>query len=180
MIALALAFSVAACASNYETTVIQDNRAEPISPDASLLVAVEGDGSYIDKIYPGSGNMARRAMVLALSKYATDVSAIPDFMTAEAATLNAKAQNAGYLVYLSILNWEDRATEWSGRPDRIEIAVRLIDGNSGDLLESKLVKASSKWATFGGDHPQDLLKTPFDQYAAGIFGQAPSPVPSGQ
>lgn len=166
---LVLALSVVGCASSKTTTVVE-NRTDAISTDASFLVAVEGDGKYIDKTYPGSGGMARAAMVAALSRYTSDVTDIPNAVPQDAAIMSALEQNVDYLVYLKINHWEDRATEWNGLLDRIEIEIRLLNGKSGDVLESTILTANSKWATLGGDHPQDLLPMPFNEYAASIFG----------
>jgi len=168
-----LAIFVGSCAAydeSYQTTSVLNNRTGTVSKDASFIVSVEADGKYVDRLYRGSGDMARTAMVNALSKYASDVSEILGFVSEEDATLDARDRNAAYLVYLRLLHWEDRATEWSGKPDRIEVEIRLIEGKSGEVLESQIVKGNSKWATFGGDHPQDLLAIPFDSYAASIFG----------
>jgi hypothetical protein len=173
VVVFVLAIFVVSCAAydeKYETTSVLDNRTGTVSKDASFLVSVEADGKYMDKPYPGSGDMARMAMVNALSKYAFDVSEIPGFVSEEAATVDARDRDVAYLVYLRLLHWEDRVTEWSGKPDRIEVEIRLIDGRSSEVLESQIVKANSKWATFGGDHPQDLLAKPFELYAASLFG----------
>ena len=35
-----------------------------------------------------------------------------------------------------------------------------------------LVTANSSWRTFGGDHPEDLLTTPFESYTASLAGKA--------
>jgi Domain of unknown function (DUF4823) len=43
---------------------------------------------------------------------------------------------------------------------------------SGSLVGSALVTANSSWWTFGGDHPEDLLDTPFEAYAASLVGKA--------
>jgi hypothetical protein len=55
-----------------------------------------------------------------------------------------------YYVDPEILHWEDRATEWSGRPDTIEIRISIYDSTSEDELASAVLKGKSKWATFGG------------------------------
>ena len=57
----------------------------------------------------------------------------------------------------AILHWEDRATEWSGKADRVKVSLPLY--RSGSLVGSALVTANSSWWTFGGDHPEDLLDT---------------------
>lgn len=70
-----------------------------------------------------------------------------------------QAQPYGYYVIPEILHWEDRATEWSGIPDRLEVKLSIFDGNKKELA-STIITGKSKWATLGGDHPQDLLPEP--------------------
>ena len=55
-----------------------------------------------------------------------------------------------YLLKPQILHWEDRATEWSGKPDRVKVSLPLY--KSGRLIGSALVSAKSSWWTYGGDH----------------------------
>jgi hypothetical protein len=74
-----------------------------------------------------------------------------------------------YYVEPDILHWEDRATEWSGIPDRIEIKISVYDAISGAELASSIVSGKSKWGTFGGDHPQDLLPEPVNKYVESLY-----------
>jgi hypothetical protein len=32
----------------------------------------------------------------------------------------SRARNLSFLIFPTILHWEDRATEWSGKPDKVE------------------------------------------------------------
>lgn len=169
----ALLLTATGCASSsepYQTTTLVENEEGALNRNASIAVAVAGAGSYIDKPYPGSGAMARAAMVAALSRHTDKVAEILSFVPDDAAGGGALGRNADFLVYLKILHWEERATEWSGKPDRIEVEIRLLNGNDGAVLASRQVTASSSWLTLGGDHPQDLLVKPFADYAAGLFG----------
>ena len=68
-----------------------------------------------------------------------------------------------------ILNGKDRATEWSGRPDRITIRIGVWDVATGKELSSSSERASCKWATFGGDHPQDLVPHVVKTFASRVF-----------
>ena len=68
-----------------------------------------------------------------------------------------------------ILHWEDRATQWSGKTDKITIKYSVYDTATGQVLASSVMSASSKWATFGGDHPQDLLPHPTQQFVDKLF-----------
>ena len=69
----------------------------------------------------------------------------------------AAAAGADFVVYPRIVHWSDRATEWSGVPDRITLNLRIYEVATGTLLNRQEIRASSRWATFGGDHPQELL-----------------------
>ncbi|ACR12232.1 conserved hypothetical protein [Teredinibacter turnerae T7901] len=48
----------------------------------------------------------------------------------------------------------------------IKIVVYSIDGTE---VSSTIIYGKSKWATFGGDHPQDLLPEPIKQYVQGLY-----------
>ena len=83
-----------------------------------------------------------------------------------------KSNTAGpfdYYVIPEILHWEDRATEWSGLPDKIEVKIIVYDGGTGNEVASTLISGQSKWATFGGDHPQDLLPEPLNNYVESLY-----------
>lgn len=84
----------------------------------------------------------------------------------------AKNNNAKYLIYASILNWEDHVTEWTGVPDRITIDLKLVKIPYGTVVAHEEFMSSSKWATLGGDHPQDLLAKPFSDIFQKWFGKS--------
>ncbi|MGL1931348.1 MAG: DUF4823 domain-containing protein [Desulfotalea sp.] len=67
------------------------------------------------------------------------------------------------------MHWEDRATEWSGLPDKAEIKMVVIDVKSNNKISVATIKGSSGLATFGGDHPQDLLPDPIKKYINSLF-----------
>jgi hypothetical protein len=68
-----------------------------------------------------------------------------------------------------ILQWEDRATEWSGIPDKIEIKLSVYESGTEEELASIIMSGKSKWFTFGGDHPQDLLAKPLNKYIKTLY-----------
>ena len=83
--------------------------------------------------------------------------------------LRAKDQGYTYLVQPEILHWEERATEWSGKSDRIKIRISIAEAETGNVIDSEIITGKSKWVTFGGDHPQDLLPTPINKYVVSLF-----------
>jgi hypothetical protein len=76
---------------------------------------------------------------------------------------------AGYYVVPQILHWEDRATQWSGRPDQIEIKITVYDAETSNIVASTRISGESKWATLGGDHPEDLLAEPVGAYISSLY-----------
>ena len=74
-----------------------------------------------------------------------------------------------YFVYPTILHWEDRATEWSAIPDKLEVKIVVADTSSGNPVETVIVKGKSGLATFGGDHPQDLLPEPVEEFVSTLY-----------
>jgi hypothetical protein len=109
------------------------------------------------RTYVGSGAWTLSAIESALSNAGATVKTGSQTESVDAALVSARAAGADILVYPEITNWEDRATEWSGLPDRINLHMRIFDAEKGALLDSQNIDAKSRWATLGGDHPQDLL-----------------------
>jgi hypothetical protein len=83
--------------------------------------------------------------------------------------------NADYLVYPNIVRWEDRQTEWSGRRDRLELKIDLLDMKDGTLLFSREISATGKWLTEGGDTPKDLLDQPIEEFVNTLFRRVEKP-----
>lgn len=159
---------LAGCSSKYRVDAIQAPTAK-LQRSSSFYVVQPKDGTYGGKNYAGSGAMTANAAVGALSKYVTkvDVGTRPEAL--EEALATAKQKGFTHLFEPIILNWEDRATEWSGRPDRITVKYTVYDVATGAAVSNTVTRASSKWGTFGGDHPQDLLPVPVQRYVDTLF-----------
>ena len=65
----------------------------------------------------------------------------------------------------------DRATEWSARADKVEVQFEAVDVSSGRRIAKTIIKGRSGLATFGGDHPQDLLPEPIDEFVDQLFSE---------
>ena len=163
------ALVVAGCADTH--TVERPVQAgQKLASSASAFVSVPPDGRYGSTSYAGSGQTTAQIVAAAFSRHLTDVrqgdrpAAAPD-----AALALARAAGATYLIAPTILHWEDRATEWSMKPDRAEIRVVVMEAASGKVLDTAIVKGRSGIATFGGDQPQDLLCEPVAEYVNELF-----------
>lgn len=69
-----------------------------------------------------------------------------------------------------ILHWEDRATAWSGLPDRIEIYIAVYDSNR-NMLKSALLTGKSTSFTLGSTDPSELLEEPINKFFKEIFAE---------
>ncbi len=150
-----------------------DGRAAVLDPTASAYVSVPMDGRYGQTVYPGSGKRTAFEVTRAFSPRLEKTTQARGTGTAgqdkDGALEKAKAGGYTYLIYPVILHWEDRATEWSGIPDKITVEISVIDVATGAVLDSARIEGKSKWATLGGDHPQDLLEKPLTDYARTLF-----------
>ncbi|MHB1307268.1 MAG: DUF4823 domain-containing protein [Limisphaerales bacterium] len=142
---------------------------DQVSPSAKFLVAATADGVYGSQTYPGSGMAVARTFEKALLRHARSVTVLPVQGDVEAAILQASELGCAVLVFPRIVHWEDRATEWSGRRDKLSLIVRVMDVGSGRCLRDAEISGKSSWFTFGGDHPQDLLSEPIQEFVATLF-----------
>ena len=155
------------CAARYD----QVNLSVPdtkFSKDGPVIIATPANGYYETTEYRSSGRMTALAVKSAFSKHSRNTKIAKD--CEDLACLKEKYPNEfRYYVVPEILQWEDRATEWSGIPDRIEVQVSIYEQGTWKDISSTQITGKSKWATFGGDHPQDLLPKPLNSYVDSLY-----------
>lgn len=157
------------CADTHELLRGSGGGQVVLDRNASAYIAIPRDGVYGGTIYNGSGQSTAQVILAAFSKY------LPQVVTAQAhedykeSLDRAKKQGYNYLIFPAILEWEDRATEWSAIPDRVSVKITVVNTNTGRVVDSAIVKGKSGLATFGGDHPQDLLPKPIEEFTTSLF-----------
>jgi hypothetical protein len=174
LLALA-ALTLMGCKSTYSE---KDNTAGPpplLRNSSRIYIAVPLDASYKKQVAQGSGKQTAQAVHAALAKYSRVVfiGKIPE--STEEALESARRANAEYMIYPHIVNWEDHATEYSGRRDRLDLKLDLIDARDGSLAFSREINATGKWLSDGGDTPGDLLEQPVEEYANTLFRRVEKP-----
>ncbi|MGH8426892.1 MAG: DUF4823 domain-containing protein [Gammaproteobacteria bacterium] len=148
-----------------ETTV----QSTTLSRNAEACISIPEDGQYGDHTYKGSGQALAESVNRAFAPYLQTTLLKPG-LEGQAATLaQSKHEGCEYLLLPQILHWEDRATEWSGKPDRIAVKLSVLSTDSGEVLDAAIFHAKSSFWTLGGDHPQDLVYQPLKEYAAKLF-----------
>jgi biopolymer transport protein ExbD len=158
------------CSAKYTTVQVNENSTIPkIERSKSVLISVPKDGHYAANQYVGSGKMTAMSVKSAFARYTNDIKISESCSEKPDCIAEAKNNQYYYLAYPEILQWEDRATEWSGLPDRIEIKITIFDTALNSEVDSVIIRGKSKWMTMGGDHPQDLLQSPISQYISKIY-----------
>ncbi|WP_368163662.1 DUF4823 domain-containing protein [Aeromonas sp. R6-2] len=159
--------AVAGCSSTYHHTALQ-TPAKRLDANLGVLISIPDDGFYETQTYANSGMMTANAVRAAFAKKARNVD-ITNSCKSNQCLESIDTTRYGYFVKPTILHWEERATEWSGKPDRIEIQLVIYDAITKKELANSSYTGRSKWATFGGDHPQDLLPDPTNAYVSGLY-----------
>ncbi len=157
------------CTHTYEVTKSSQTTNAKLDKNAKAYVSVPEDGRYGDILYEGSGYTTAQAIQKAFAKHLSIVERGKQFETYKKALNSAQYGGFNYLIYPMITHWEDRATEWSGLSDKINVKLSIIDTQNNSTIDSAIINGKSRWGTFGGDHPQDLLHEPIGQYVDSLF-----------
>ncbi len=158
---------VAGCSATYQDRVIQPATSR-LDRGEGVFISTPKDGWYAKIEYKNSGAMTADAVKAAFARFSNNIYVSDKCLGRECLKL-IHIDRYAYYVEPEILHWEDRATEWSSLPDRIEIKITVYESKSGAELASSVLTGKSKWATFGGDHPQDLLPEPIDKYVESLY-----------
>ena len=169
VISIVAALALAGCASEYRVQPLSGSQHTMVlNRQGGVYITVPADGRYQDINYPGSGQLVAQVLAAAFSKYAQTV------QTAPAHTQNgglSEAQRAGsqYLVVPVITHWEQRATEWSGRPSRMSIRITVFDASTGQQLLSEGIVGRTSRVRFTSTSPDELLQKPIAEVVGGLY-----------
>ncbi len=162
-----IAILASGCASTYEHTELQPVSAA-LDRAKGVLISTPKDGWYGNRQYHNSGRMTVNAIRAAFAKYTSRV-AVVNTCHGDDCLNSIDIEKYGYYVKPEILQWEDRATEWSGKRDIIEIQLAVYDAVTKKELANSSYTGKSKWASFGGDRPQDLLPEPTYKFVSALY-----------
>ncbi|MCC4834970.1 DUF4823 domain-containing protein [Shewanella sp. 10N.7] len=166
MFGTALIF-LSGCSSSYKHNEFQSPEVK-LDRSVAVLISTPENGWYDQTEYRNSGRMTANAVRSAFSKSASKVTITTDCKGQECLE-SIDPNTYGYFVQPIILHWEDRATEWSGKSDKVEIQIITYDSKSKKEIGNTTYTGKSKWLTFGGDHPQDLLEEPTHKYVESLY-----------
>ena len=176
-----IALSFVSCTSTYKYDFNNPSN-ETLEKNKEIAVSVSEDGSYGSDIYNGSGRTLSNTIRQQLKKYSSNVvilknnETLKDFMeyvddeTGETLKdfTDEEIKNYDYIVIPEILHWEDRATAWSGLPDKIEVSIEMYDYKR-NLLKSAILSGKSASMTLGSTDPSELLEEPLSTFFKSVF-----------
>ncbi len=166
LILFAVTSLVFGCTASYKQNLLAEPDKKLIS-GKSVIIATPANGFYENIEYPNSGKMTADVVRASFAQHTSTILVSTDCK--DIACLQNLNKDYGYLVVPEIIHWEERATEWSGKSDRIEVKITVYENQSWRELSSVVVTGKSKWATFGGDHPQELLPEPLNDYIDSLY-----------
>jgi hypothetical protein len=169
---LAIAIFLAGCADSHSLNVSNAEIVNKIPSTSSAYVALSEDGSYGSKNYVGSGRLLSNVIRSGLVTHINDVTVAENPESLKSSITTAQGNGSDILFYPTILHWEDRATEWSGKADKVKVKIVTWDVKQNTEVSSAIIDGASGLATFGGDHPQDLLPEPITAYINTLFIEA--------
>ena len=154
------------CSSEYNI-ISYENNYQLLRKGAKVLVLTSEDGAYGSETYKGSGLQLSRKIQSVLADYQCNTQVDLDnnrFKDLEGRDLS----EYDYIIVPIITHWEDRATSWSGIPDRISFSL-FIYNNDGSLLTSTDIEAKSAELTILKNDPSELIVPSLQKYFSKVF-----------
>lgn len=163
---VAMFFLLAGCETKYGIESFQAPSA-PLSASGGFYVVLPKDGSYGRRTYANSGATTAQAVSKALSARGAKVIRGERTESMTQAIASAKRRDARYVFEPVILNWEDRATQWSGRPDKLSVKFVVYETASAKTLASTIVHGTLGYEP--GGSPSELLAEPARKFVDQLF-----------
>ena len=164
-----------ACKSTYSEKDLSNEPPPLLKSNSRIYVAIPFDATFKKEVVQGSGKQTAQAFQVAFLRYTRSVymSKFPESV-GEALEI-ARNGHMEYVLYPTIVRWEDRATEYTGLRDQLAVKAELIDLKTSKVVFSREIEATGKWMTDGGESPKDLLEQPAEQFANALFRRIEKP-----
>jgi hypothetical protein len=158
---------LAGCTTTYKETPVAPSGTR-LNGSGPVLVSRPDNGTFEGKVYSQSGQMTADAVRSAFARHSPAVTIVADCKDVVCLRTHAGSDSA-YLVVPEIHHWEDRATEWSGIKDKLSVKISVYTRSDAQAVSTIVIDGKSKWLTFGGDHPQDMLPAPIERYVSLLY-----------
>lgn len=169
ILALVSLVMLAGCSARYNVTDLGGDSTASLEPGSSVYVVVPADGQYGNDTYSGSGQTVAQSVAKAFATYSSNVEIAGRMNTSRDEALEyARQQGIDYVVVPAIAHWEQRATEWSGKPSRMAIRISIYNSD-GRLIDSSAIEGRSRIMSFTSTSPESLLRDPLNGYVKKLY-----------
>ena len=161
--------AVAGCAAPQQEIRRSDPERSLLTRSDSVYIAVPRDAVYKGRTYLDSGQKTSDALLSLFLIRNMKAEKANSYQAFEDATRTARDKAYKYLFYPTIVRWEDRESEWSGKTDQVEIEVEIVEASTGKVLDSAILRRKSDIVGSGLGRPQELLSSLFSDYVHNLF-----------
>ena len=168
--ALSALVATLACASSQTGGGVVPGQTRPTATGTKVVILAVPDGSE-RREGPAGGSGA--AMTAALRDSLIQKGIAP--LVSETDSLTGAFEQARDLDYDYVLKavlteWEDNATEWSGRPDSAALSAELYDANEATLVATATQREKGSSMAITSQTPERFLEEIADHVVAKLFG----------
>ncbi len=172
LISSSLILLLSACSSipnesNFESIHLRKLN-DPLSVGAQVSVQIPENGRFEDTVYSQSGQDTASAFKSAFEVHTESVTLLSACQE-EACLAGATQAGSKYFAALKLVYWEDRATNWSNKADRLTIKVSIYDVSSSSLLTSSYLHTNTSMGAPSGGHVEDFLPSLANQYVSSLY-----------
>jgi hypothetical protein len=126
-------------------------------------------------VYQGTG-LVVSARVIQVAQARFSYVQLLDAKEEQAAFDECKSRHGRFLIVPRLVHWEERAMNWSGRPDHIKIQLALRDTQDDAFTRLVLFEGKQGHGLHFTDTPaEDLLTDRFDEGVLLLLGVGASP-----
>ena len=142
---------------------------KPIKAEHSLYITLPEDAVYRNKTYPTTGKAVQQELYSQFKLQVDKAETAFSVQTKEDYLKEAKNANIDLLVIPQITYWEDRVTSGSGKPDKTEVVVDIVDVKTEKNVNRAKISAEGPTMTFVNHHPDYLLGKAFVEYVQRLY-----------
>ena len=156
------------CASVQSSRLTKGEQIKLDSTGSAYVLATP-NAMYFKKECIGSGKAIVNLIQAAFSKHLKRVEIAPEGEKIDDGLKKAKDAGFTYLINSGITRWEDHPTEWTGQMDQIDLQMDIHDVQAGRIIDSVEFTGHGTWMTFGGYHPQNIVRYEIPEYVSSLF-----------
>lgn len=162
-------FSLFGCSA--QVAQIHDLKS-PLIKDAGFYVPIGADGDYGNRRQVGSGQLVAGQVATTLEAHVHNVVMGTREEGAAAAQVTARQNQMRYVVYPTILDWQNDATQMADIADKLKVKIEIIDVATGEVIGAAVLRNKTGFFTTDKVALQQLLAPPLSTYIAGLFDKS--------